>query len=66
MVHHSDAPSPSDRDLSGGTVALAEPGSRRIWPSPIPAHAIFTPAPPTEKGTWQNDLHLAKRPQLTP
>jgi hypothetical protein len=45
---------------AGGHVALPEPGSRRIWPSPIPSHAIFTPNPPAkEGGKWENDLHVA-------
>jgi hypothetical protein len=62
MVQRFVSSSAGDRHEHGGHVALPEPGSRRIWPSPIPAHAIFTPVPPTEEGRWENDLHISQPP----
>ncbi len=36
----------------------AESGARRIFPSAIPAHAIFTPTPPNQDERWLNDIHV--------
>jgi hypothetical protein len=65
MVYQIRSTSAGNWGEPDGHVALPEPGSRRIWPSPIPAHAIFTPPAPTEEGRWQNDLHISQ-PQRTP
>lgn len=67
MVNRFVSLSPGPRGESGGHVALPAKGSRRIWPSPIPAHAIFSANPPAaEGGKWENDLHVASPPPGEP
>ncbi|MBC7541618.1 MAG: hypothetical protein H7338_02690 [Candidatus Sericytochromatia bacterium] len=62
MVYSFATPFGSDWSGAEGAVRLPEPGSRRIWPSAIPAHAIFTPTPPPEvEGIFANDLHIGVR-----
>ena len=46
-------------------VPLPEAGSRRIWPTPVPAHAIHAPQTRSESGRWRNDLHVP-RPDAGP
>lgn len=60
MVNRYVSLSTGELGDQGGHVALPTPGSRRIWPSPIPSHAIFSANPPApEGGKWENDVHVA-------
>jgi hypothetical protein len=55
--------SPFGNGWTGGAdrpVVLSESGSRRFWPSPVPAHAIFTPPPPAEDNRFANDFHVGR------